>query len=136
MQAHIIEGGIVVNTVEVLSLDALPGVDLVDASLGGKIGDELIDGEYVSPEQPAPEPAESVPMLNLQLILIDDEKLSAVETIINGLAGEAGARARAYWAKALTARRDNYLVDQLWPAIGYDLAGFNDAWARAAALNP
>jgi len=84
---------------------------------------------------PAP-PAESVDMLNLQLVLIDDDKLAAVETIIAGMKGAAGARARAYWTKARTARRDNYLVETLWPAIGYDLAGFNDAWARAAALDP
>lgn len=136
MQAHIIEGGFVVNTIVVDSLDALPGVTLVDAGLGGKIGDELVNGEFISPEPPAPEPAESVPMLSLQLVLIDDGKLTSVEGIINGMEGADGDRARAYWAKALTARRDNYLVNLMWPAIGYDLAGFNDAWARAAALNP
>lgn len=84
----------------------------------------------------APPPIVAVPMLNLQLILIDDGKLAAVEGIIAGMAGDDGARARAYWTKALTARRDNYLVEQLWPAIGYDLEGFNSAWARAAALVP
>ena len=81
-------------------------------------------------------PVAAVPMLNLQLILIDDGKLAAVEGIIASMEGDDGARARAYWAKALTARRDNYLVEQLWPAIGYDLEGFNSAWARAAALAP
>lgn len=79
---------------------------------------------------------ESVPMLNLQLVLIEDGKLATVQAILDGMTGADGAKAQAYWAKALTARRDNYLVAQLWPAIGYDEAGFNDAWARAAALNP
>ena len=81
-------------------------------------------------------PAESVPMLNLQLILIEDGKFGTVEAILSGMEGDDGLRARAYWAKALTARRDNYLVDMLWPAIGYTEATFNDAWTRAAALNP
>jgi hypothetical protein len=83
-----------------------------------------------------PAVAESVPMLNLQLVLIEDGKLGAVESLLAGMAGDDGARARAYWAKALTARRDNYLVDMIWPALGYDAAGFDAAWARAAALNP
>lgn len=42
MRAHLIENGRVTNTIEVDSLDFLPG--LVDASLGGKIGDAW-DGE-------------------------------------------------------------------------------------------
>lgn len=89
-----------------------------------------------TPEEAAAKVAESVPMLNLQLVLIEDGKLEAVEAILGSMTGADGAKARAYWLKALTARRDNYLVAQLWPAIGYNEAGFNSAWARAAALNP
>ena len=37
MKAHVIEDGVVTNTIEVESLDFMPG--LVDASLGGKMGD-------------------------------------------------------------------------------------------------
>ena len=97
----------------------------------------LDDAELVPDgEAPVAPPAESVDMLNLQLVLIDDGKLAQVESIISEMSGDDGLRARAYWAKARTARRDNYLVEQLWPAIGYDRAGFDAAWARAAALNP
>lgn len=95
------------------------------------------DGLELAPVvTPAPVVAESVPMLNLQLILIEDGKLATVQAILDAMTGDDGAKARAYWLKALTARRDNYLVASLWPAIGYDEAGFNAAWARAAALNP
>jgi hypothetical protein len=38
MRAHILENGVIVNTVEVDSLDALE--NLVDASNGGSIGDQ------------------------------------------------------------------------------------------------
>jgi hypothetical protein len=38
MRAHILENGVIVNTVEVDSLDALE--NLVDASNGGSIGDD------------------------------------------------------------------------------------------------
>lgn len=43
MRAHVIENGVVVNTILVKSLDFMP--NLVDASLGGKRGD-LWDGEF------------------------------------------------------------------------------------------
>lgn len=47
MRAHVIEGGKVVNTIEVESLDFMP--NLIDASLGGTIGD-LWDGrQFVTP---------------------------------------------------------------------------------------
>ena len=55
MRAHIIENGIVVNTIEVQSLDVLPG--LVDASIGGAIGDRYEDGNFVPPAPP-PEPSQ------------------------------------------------------------------------------
>jgi hypothetical protein len=45
MRAHVIKNGIVTNTIEVESLDFMTG--LVDASLGGKIGD-MWDGKSFS----------------------------------------------------------------------------------------
>ena len=45
MRAHIVENGIVTNTIEVELLDTLP--NLLDASLGGTIGD-LWDGTSFS----------------------------------------------------------------------------------------
>lgn len=52
MQAHIIENEKIVNTIEIESLDVFPGLHLVDASRGGAIGDEYVDGIIV----PAPVP--------------------------------------------------------------------------------
>ena len=51
MRAHIIENGIVTNTIEVESLDFLP--NLVSAESGGTIGDRYENGEFLSP---LPEP--------------------------------------------------------------------------------
>lgn len=134
MNAHQLDAqGVIINTIVVDTLVAFP--NLVSAAIGGAIGDRVVNGTVAPAQKPAVL-AESVAMLNLQLVLINDGKMAQVEYIINNMEGDDGARARAYWAKALTARRDNYLVEQLWPAIGYDLAGFNDAWRRAAALNP
>lgn len=96
--------------------------------------DGLVDA---GPIVPAPEPlVESVPMLNLHLVLIEDGHLSTVEQAIVAMPGEKGQRARAYWAKALTARRENEFVEELWPDLYPNEAAFDDAWRRAAAMNP
>jgi hypothetical protein len=55
MRAHKIENGVVVNTIEVESLDFMPG--LIDAGPGGSIGDHYENGVFTTPVvAPAPEP--------------------------------------------------------------------------------
>lgn len=48
MRAHIIENGLVVNTIVVDSLDFLP--NLVSAEDGGAIGDRYENGQFYKPE--------------------------------------------------------------------------------------
>lgn len=52
MKAHVIQNGVVVNTIEVDSLDFMPG--LVEATEGG-IGWVYVNGIFTDP-RPAPEP--------------------------------------------------------------------------------
>jgi hypothetical protein len=47
MRAHLIENGVVVNTIEVDSLDFMP--NLVDGENGGGIGDIYENGEFKKP---------------------------------------------------------------------------------------
>jgi hypothetical protein len=47
MRAHQIENGVVVNTIEVESLDFMPG--LIEATQGG-IGDRYENGQFIMPE--------------------------------------------------------------------------------------
>jgi hypothetical protein len=56
MKAHVIVNGRVANTIEVASLDVMPG--LIDATNGGEVGN-LWDGHSFtqSPEQIAPDEA-------------------------------------------------------------------------------
>jgi hypothetical protein len=54
MRAHQIENGVVVNTIEVESLDFMPG--LVEAT-EGSIGDRYENGQFIKPVVPEPEPA-------------------------------------------------------------------------------
>jgi hypothetical protein len=54
MRAHRIENAVVVNTIEVESLDFLP--NLVDGENGGSIGDRYENGQFIKPpEPPAPD---------------------------------------------------------------------------------
>lgn len=48
MRAHVIENGVVVNTIEVESLDFMPG--LVGAENGSSIGDRYENGQFIKPE--------------------------------------------------------------------------------------
>lgn len=48
MRAHQIENGVVVNTIEVESLDFMP--NLVDGESGGGIGDHYENGQFVKPK--------------------------------------------------------------------------------------
>jgi hypothetical protein len=99
---------------------------------------EARDGlEELPPDSPKPDPlAESIPMLNLQLVLIEDGKLEEAEAAIAAFPGADGQRARAYWNRAMTARLDNDLVQALWPQLYDTQEAFLAAWARGAAMNP
>lgn len=47
MKAHVVESGIVINTIEVESLDFLP--NLVDGENDGSIGDRYENGLFIKP---------------------------------------------------------------------------------------
>lgn len=94
-----------------------------------------IQSRQTVPSLPPPE-SESIPMLNLHLVLIEDGHLLTVEGMINSMEGDEGLRAKALWSKALTARRDNWLVNAMWPQLYGNEGAFNAAWDRAAALDP
>ncbi len=124
MQAHIIEDGIVVNTIEVLSLDALAGVDLVDASLGGKIGDSLVEGEFVSPEPPVPPVPERVTRRQaLSALLISGVTVAMIEAAIAGSGMNALQQGLALIElhESLEFERDRPLVISIGAAMSLDL---------------
>jgi len=58
MKAHVIENGVVVNTIVVESLDVLP--NLVDAEIGGAIGNHYVNGAFVIPPRPESDIASEV----------------------------------------------------------------------------
>lgn len=76
MRAHIVENGIVVNTIEVESLDFMPG--LVDAEEGG-IGWKYENGVFTAPPEEPPVP--SVTPTKEELLV----QLQALQAQINAL---------------------------------------------------
>jgi hypothetical protein len=54
MKAHVISAGVVVNTIEVESLDFMP--NLVDGENGGGIGDTYQNGQFIKPASPPKTP--------------------------------------------------------------------------------
>lgn len=70
MRAHHLDAnGVITNTIMVPSLDFMEG--LVDASIGGQIGDSIINGQLVPAPPPVPEvPAEVSRRRGLQALYI------------------------------------------------------------------
>jgi hypothetical protein len=75
MKAHVIENGIVVNTIEVTSLDFMPG--LVEATNGG-IGWSYVNGVFTEPPEPTPPPAATKEQLMAELAALT-AKIQALE---------------------------------------------------------
>ena len=69
MRAHIVENGVVVNTIEVDSLDAIPG--LIDGDIGG-IG-WLWDGENLTPPAPDAETQWAVVRIERNKLLAESD---------------------------------------------------------------
>ena len=69
MRAHIVENGVVVNTIEVDSLDAIPG--LIDGDIGG-IG-WLWDGENFTPPAPDAEAQWAVVRIERNKLLAESD---------------------------------------------------------------
>ena len=73
MRAHVIENDVVVNTIEVDSLDFMVG--LVEAT-NGSIGWSYVNGEFVD-LRPAPEPAPVPPPPSKEQLLAQLQALQA-----------------------------------------------------------
>lgn len=74
MRAHIIEDGLVVNTIEVESLDFMLG--LIEAPEGTGIGWSYVNGQFVD-NRPAPSAPEPVPALTKEQLLAQLQALQA-----------------------------------------------------------
>lgn len=131
MRAHQIENYIIVNTIEVIDISVLPG--LVDASIGGSIGDGYVDG-IVVPKVPPPTPVpESIAMWQAREELIDRDLLSLVMTVLNAIEDPIKkAKALARFEYSSTVRRDDALLTEVLPVLGFSTEQTDDMFISAS----
>lgn len=136
MRAHVIDGGVVINSVLVDALDGLPGVVLIDADLhGGGIGWRW-DGVTLTPppDQPQVVPA-SVTMRQARLALLAAGLLDDVDAAIAAIPDPVQRKAaQIEWEYATEVRRESPMLAMLAPALGLDDAALDDLFRRAAEV--
>lgn len=133
MRAHVMDGNLIANTVKVDSLDAMP--NLIDAGIGGAIGDRIVDGVVVpKPAQPLPVP-QSVAMWQAREILIEDDLLDDVYAYFETIGDPVEKRkAISKFDTSNTVQRNDPLVKYVIPLMGKSEAEIDDMFRRADAL--
>lgn len=129
MRAHVINDGVIANTIEVDSLDVIPG--LVDASIGGSIGDSIVNGAVVpKPAPPAPVP-ESVSPRQIREALMDAGLFDAVD---GAVAASGDRKLQNWWEFATEFQRMNPHVLAMAQALGVTDAQLDGIWILAGSL--
>lgn len=132
MRAHVIENGVVVNIIEVESLDFLP--NLVEAT-EGSIG-WLYDGETFSPPPAPPDPVPaSVTMRQARLALLGAGLLDDVDAALAAIPDAMQRRAaQIEWEFAATVDRQSPWVANLAGALGLADEQLDALFVAAAGL--
>ncbi len=131
MKAHVLENNVIVNTIEVESLDIIPGLVLATASEG--IGWKLENGEWVAPATVVTVPQE-VTMRQARLALLDAGLLANVQPAINSLNEPGKTKAQIEWEYSNALQRSNPFVTVLGTALGLDSEALDNLFITAAKL--
>lgn len=134
MRAHVIEGGKVINTIEVESLDFMPG--LIDAAQGGKIGDFWNGGGFTTPEITLAVPVEVTRRQALQQLRIEGFTEDQIIAKINELLVPQLQKDLALieFKESQVFERKRPLVSTLGAMLGKDSAGIDAMFIDAAKL--
>lgn len=132
MRAHVIDNGVIVNTVEVESLGAIPGLV---AAVGNEGIGWLYDGQdFTAPTQaPATIPQE-ITMRQARLALLDIGLLVNVQTAINTLPEPDKTKAQIEWEYSNALQRDNPFVTTLGTALGLSSDDIDNLFITASGL--
>ncbi len=130
MRAHVIENGVVINTVEVNQL----GAGMVAAQGNEGIG-WLYDGAaFTAPPPPPPVIPQSVTMRQARLALHASGLLASVQPAINALPEPQRTQAQIEWDYSNGLERGNAFVATLGAALGLNAAGIDALFVQAAQL--
>lgn len=125
MKAHLIENGIVVNTIEVESLDFMP--NLIDGSIGG-IGWKYENGELIAPIVPIEVPQTITPR-QLRLKLLTVGLLDEVEALC------ATDRAMSIWFEySLDFQRNHQMIITMALQLGMSEVDMDNFFVEASKL--
>ena len=108
--------GKIINTIVVNSLDALPGETLIDASIGGSIGDSIIGGAIV--QKTSETKLARIDRLQARLALLAAGKWNDIPPVIDALPEPQKSIALAYFDDAKYWYRDDPLVIQIGQSMG------------------
>jgi len=128
MKAHVIENGVIANTIAVESLDVLP--NLIDASIGGSIGDSIVDGAVVPKPPPAPVVPESVSPRQIRQALTRAGLRTQVESAV--AAGDQDTK--DWWEFATEFQRSHPQVIAMGEALSVTPQQLDDLWVLAGSL--
>lgn len=132
MRAHVIDNGVVVNTVEVAALDVLPGLVVAQGNEG--IGWSYDGQDFTAPTQaPATVPQE-ITMRQARLALLDIGLLANVQTAINTLPEPDKTKAQIEWEYSNALQRDNPFVTTLGTALGLSSDDIDNLFITASGL--
>ncbi len=115
MRYHVIENGIVTNTILCDDPGLFPNLTLVEATEGGP-GWSYANGVFTGPEPVVPVPSE-IHIAWLRAALAEADVLGAV----NAAVASAGAVKQALWEYAATIRRNDPDVVAIAGALSIDL---------------
>lgn len=105
MRAHLLnDSGVILNTIEVEDLETLP--NLVDASIGGVVGDSIINGAVI----PAPEPEPTMQ----ELKNIRAQMVESITVEVNGKTFDGNERSQDRMARAILALEYANITDTEW----------------------
>ena len=132
MRAHVIENGVITNTVVVNNLTDIP--NLV-AAVGNEGIGWLYDGESFSPPPPNPvQIPQEITMRQARLALLDIGLLANVQTAINTLPEPDKTKAQIEWEYSNALQRDNPFVTTLGTALGLSSDDIDNLFITAAGL--
>lgn len=134
MRAHVVTDGVITNTIEVASLDALGETVTLIAADTGQIGWIVVDGVVTEPPpKPIPVP-QSVTMRQARLALHAAGLLAGVDAAIASLSEPAKTSASIEWEYASAVERNAGLVPAMAAALGMSEADIDDLFITAATL--
>jgi hypothetical protein len=134
MKAHQLDtNGVITNTILVEDLNAFP--NLVDASIGGTIGDSIINGVLIPAPVVVHVPQSVTRRQALQALFLAGKTAADIETAIsNALSSPQKDLALIEFRESLDFERSRPLVNALGPLLGLSHTDIDNLFITAGSL--